>query len=137
MTPTVLTNSDRALTTTDVMTAFGALLRLYVADGDTSPETIRSYYGRATQPRQRGCPTVNRSGRMSQFLFKMAPAAWPTAPSPGPTRCWMPRCAVRCGWWDYRWGGQMTLWSVCKVVQMQVLTRASLCDKIEYEHRGR
>jgi hypothetical protein len=33
------------LTTTNVMTAFGAFLRLYVADGDTSPEMIRSCYG--------------------------------------------------------------------------------------------
>jgi len=49
MTPTALTTTGRALTTTDVMTAFGAFLRLYVADGDTSPETIRSYYGNAAQ----------------------------------------------------------------------------------------
>ena len=31
------------------MTAFGALLRLYVADGDASPETILSYYSKAAQ----------------------------------------------------------------------------------------
>jgi integrase/recombinase XerD len=49
MTPTALTTTDRALTTTDVMMAFGAFLRLYVADGDASPETIRSYYGNAAQ----------------------------------------------------------------------------------------
>jgi hypothetical protein len=44
-----LTTTDRALTTTDVMTAFGAFLRLYVADGDASSETIRSYYGIAAR----------------------------------------------------------------------------------------
>jgi len=49
MTPPALTTTDRVLTTTDVMTAFGALLRLYVADGDASPETILSYYGKAAQ----------------------------------------------------------------------------------------
>jgi hypothetical protein len=49
MTPTALTTTDRALTTTDVMTAFAAFLWLYVADGDTSPETIRSYYSHAAQ----------------------------------------------------------------------------------------
>jgi hypothetical protein len=49
MTPTALTTTDRTLTTTDVMTAFAAFLWLYVADGDTSPETIRSYYGSAAQ----------------------------------------------------------------------------------------
>jgi hypothetical protein len=31
------------------MMAFGAFLGLYVADGDASPETIRSYYGNAAQ----------------------------------------------------------------------------------------
>jgi len=41
MTTTTLTTTDRALTITDVMTAFGAFLRLYVADGDASP---RTYY---------------------------------------------------------------------------------------------
>jgi hypothetical protein len=46
---TALTTTDRALTTTDVMTAFGAFLRLYVADGDASPKTIRSYYSNAAQ----------------------------------------------------------------------------------------
>ena len=49
MTPTTLTTTDTALTTTDVMTAFDASLRLYVVDGDASPETIRSYYGNAAQ----------------------------------------------------------------------------------------
>jgi hypothetical protein len=49
MTPTALTTTDRGLTTTDVVTAFGAFLRLYVADGDTSPERIRSYSGNAAQ----------------------------------------------------------------------------------------
>jgi integrase/recombinase XerD len=49
MTPTALTTTNRALTTADVMTAFGAFLGLYVADGDASPETIRSYYGNAAQ----------------------------------------------------------------------------------------
>lgn len=49
MTTKALTTTDRALTTTDVMTAFGAFLRLYVADGDASPETTRSYYGNAAQ----------------------------------------------------------------------------------------
>ena len=39
----------QALTTADVMTAFGAFLRLYVAHGDASPEMIRSYYGKAAQ----------------------------------------------------------------------------------------
>jgi hypothetical protein len=42
MTPT-------ALTTTDVMTAFGVFLRLYVADGDASPQTVRSHYSNAAQ----------------------------------------------------------------------------------------
>jgi hypothetical protein len=37
------------LTTTDIMTALGAFLWLYVADGDASPTTIRSYYGNAVQ----------------------------------------------------------------------------------------
>jgi hypothetical protein len=46
---TALATTDRVLTTTDVMTAFGAFLRLYVADGDASPATIRSYYGNAVQ----------------------------------------------------------------------------------------
>jgi hypothetical protein len=32
MTPTALTTTDRALTTTDVMTAFAAFLWLYVAE---------------------------------------------------------------------------------------------------------
>jgi hypothetical protein len=49
MTPPALTTTDRVLTTTDVMTAFGALLWLYVANGDTSPETIRSYYSNAAR----------------------------------------------------------------------------------------
>ncbi len=50
MTPTALTTTDRALTTTNVMTAFGAFLRwFYIADGDASPETVRSYYGNAAQ----------------------------------------------------------------------------------------
>jgi hypothetical protein len=49
MTTTALTTTDRTLTTTDVMTAFGAFLRLYVADGDASFETIRSYYGNTAQ----------------------------------------------------------------------------------------
>jgi integrase/recombinase XerD len=49
MTTTALTTTDTALTTTDAMTAFGAFLRLYVADGDASPETVRSYYGNAAQ----------------------------------------------------------------------------------------
>lgn len=44
-----LTTTDRALTATDIMTAFGAFLRLHVADGDASPETIRSYYSNAAQ----------------------------------------------------------------------------------------
>jgi hypothetical protein len=30
-------------------TPFGAFLRLYVADGDASPATIRNYYGNAVQ----------------------------------------------------------------------------------------
>ena len=38
-----------ALTTTDVMAAFGAFLRLYAADRDASSETIRSYSGNAAQ----------------------------------------------------------------------------------------
>jgi hypothetical protein len=49
MTPTALTTTDRVLTTTDVMTACGAFLRLYVADRDASSETIRSYSGNAAQ----------------------------------------------------------------------------------------
>jgi hypothetical protein len=49
MTITALTITDRALSTTDVMMAFGVSLRLYVADGDAFPETIRGYYGKAAQ----------------------------------------------------------------------------------------
>jgi len=49
MTPIALTTTDSALTTTDIMTAFAAFLWLYVAEGDASPETIRSYYGNAAQ----------------------------------------------------------------------------------------
>ncbi len=49
MTITALTTTDRALTTTNVMTALGAFLRLYVAEGDASPKTIRSYYSNAAQ----------------------------------------------------------------------------------------
>ena len=47
--PYSIDHHGQSLTTTDVMTAFGAFLRLYVADGDASSETIQSYYGNAAQ----------------------------------------------------------------------------------------
>jgi hypothetical protein len=40
---------DQTLTPTDIMADFGKFLRLHTADGDASPETIRSYYGNAAQ----------------------------------------------------------------------------------------
>ena len=50
MTTTALTTrQDQTPTTTNVMTAFGAFLRLHVADGDASPATFRSYHSNAGQ----------------------------------------------------------------------------------------
>jgi site-specific recombinase XerD len=37
------------LITTDLLADFGELLRLHIADGDASENTIRSYYGNAAQ----------------------------------------------------------------------------------------
>jgi hypothetical protein len=50
MTQQALTiRQDQTLSTTDIMADFGKFLRLHTADGDASPETIRSYYSNATQ----------------------------------------------------------------------------------------
>jgi integrase/recombinase XerD len=46
---TLTTRQDQTPTTTNVMTAFGAFLRLHVADGDASPATFRSYHSNAGQ----------------------------------------------------------------------------------------
>jgi hypothetical protein len=50
MTQQALTiRQDQTLSTTDIMADFGKSLRLDTANGDASPETIRSYYGNAAQ----------------------------------------------------------------------------------------
>ena len=50
MTTTALTTTDsNTPATRDLLSHFGAFLRLHVADGDASPNTIRSYYSNARQ----------------------------------------------------------------------------------------
>ena len=47
---TAMIARDRAeLATTDILGAFAAFLRLNVAQGDASPETVRSYHTQASQ----------------------------------------------------------------------------------------
>jgi integrase/recombinase XerD len=43
------TTKDRDLSRADLLSDFGAYLRIHVADGDASPHTIRSYHTNARQ----------------------------------------------------------------------------------------